>query len=388
MQTENVSRSLSPTPRPPRRYGPSRRHSGAVVDAKPKKVSIIRLVVISIMAFFAMQMIVSWRFIYKIKTATNYARSGSSSFSRETHPSWRTMQHDVPSRIDGTFNGAPLQLMTLEKPATRIHCVGDNYQYDDTDWLQRSCYFHFFCFNTTTRRYVVFQSTPEQSLSRILMHTRFFHIATIMSAAPNVSQTVSIGGINQKWGGRNIPRLRWFPDIVNVTNTSSPVEFYALPSSVVLLPYHSLNGANPGHAVWDDFMSLYTLLDMFDLVSLEPLLMRYILEDGQRGMWASCDFRDDKVAACAKILDKFSPMMMGTSNGYHWSTTQSFDFRPNQQQQQQQAAPTDLVCAAHGAAGIGSLTDHGVFKVKFLDCRHKVLFADTNSCRLFRSCYL
>jgi len=313
------------------------------------------------------------------------------------------MRHDVPSRIDGTFNGVPVQFVTMEKPSTRVHCVGDNYVYNELDeeqqdddgiqrqgWLQRSCYFHFLCLNTTSTEYVVFQSTPEQSLGRIVSHTGrgappHFHISSLMKAfPPNITQAVSIGGINQKWGSKNIRRMRWFPDIIDWKSSSSsnnnnhhrnnatetdrtaaatrdenrPLSFYALPASVVLLPFHSLNGANPGHAVWDDFMSLYTLMDMFDLLDLEPLLMRYVLDDGQRGQWASCDFRPDKQAACEKILHKFAPMMMGTTNGYRLTTNKGFDFRPHDNVSQ-----SDLVCAVHGAAGLGSLTDHGLIKV-------------------------
>jgi hypothetical protein len=176
------------------------------------------------------------------------------------------------------------------------------------------------------------------------------------------NQTVSLGGINQKWGETGIQRLEWFPVIIDLTATMSPpyLIYYALPPSVVLLPYHSLNGANPGHAVWDDFMSLYTLMDMFDLLHLQPLLMRYVLDDGQeRGLWASCDWRTNKTTDCAHILNKFGPLLMKRSTGYHWSTTQEPDFQPNDAGSLQ----TDLVCAEHGAAGIGALTDHGIVKV-------------------------
>jgi hypothetical protein len=272
------------------------------------------------------------------------------------------------AQVDGRFNGAPLRLQHLSSPtaASRVHCVGDNYLSPNSSgtsaaWQQRSCHFTFLCFNTTARRFVVFQSEAEQDLTKVVQHQDFFRVSNLMAAGPHEQwQTVSIGGINQKWGHEGIARLEWFPDVINVetkASTTTPLAYYALPSSVVWLPYHSLNGANPGHAVWDDFMSLYTLLDIFDLLDdREPLLMRYILQDGLRGQWASCDFRPDKTEDCAHILNKFSPLMMGTTNGYHWSTNEDFRFQP------QADASVDLVCAAHGAAGIGSLTDHGVSK--------------------------
>ena len=274
--------------------------------------------------------------------------------------------------VAGTFNGAPLTLVTLPAAAsTRVHCVGDNYFHDENSafttsaWMQRSCHFTgLFCFNLTSHKFVVYQSAVEQSLTRLLAQGktvlgRSFHTSSmVMDLASNNTQTVSLGGLNQKWGEAGIRRLEWFPEVVNISSTTAPRVVYALPPSVVLLPFHSLNGANPGHAVWDDFMSLYTLMDIFDLLDLQPLLMRYVLDDGERGLWASCDLREDKTTACAHIMNKFSPLMMRRSTGYHWSTTKEPDFQP-----MQQTPPTDMVCSSNGAAGIGSLTDHGVFKV-------------------------
>lgn len=388
-------------------------HTAVAFPRPTRKLSLAQVGVVFILLVFTLQLIVSWRMLGRVVADNNHDNLMSSVVDQQQspsvkHPSWRRMKHTVPERIDGTFNGVPMQLMTAHKPATRVHCVGDNYVYDAVDaaqqdddgiqrqgWQQRSCYFRFLCFNTTSSRFVVFQSAPEQSLSRVLAHTGrgappHFHVSTSFRAAPpNITQAVAIGGINQKWGRKNIRRMRWFPDVVdwkarnhsgrddNTTDDTDPhtarqqqqqLTFYAMPASVLWLPYHSLNGANPGHAVWDDFMSLYTLMDMFHLTELEPLLMRYVLNDGQRGQWASCDFRDDKKAACAKILGKFGPMMMGTANGYKFTTTEDYEFRPNK------AGQSDLVCAAHGAAGLGALTDHGLLKVS---CKRKIMFVVT-----------
>ena len=87
-----------------------------------------------------------------------------------------------------------------------------------------------------------------------------------------------------------------------------------MPDSVVWMPFHSLNGANPGHLVWDDFLPMYTLLDMFQLLPENPYQedhqqassmtwfpMRYVLETNEknpRGLWASCDVRAQKTEEC------------------------------------------------------------------------------------------
>jgi len=135
-----------------------------------------------------------------------------------------------------------------------------------------------------------------------------------------------------------------------------------------------MNGANPGHLVWDDFLSIYNLLHMFDLTDRELLFMRYILTDDNRGLWASCDLTDDnrglwascdfteeKRKSCEHMMNKFLPLMVGSNSTdqrgpYRWSTTDNFDFAPRQ------PAQSDLICARRGVAGIGALTDHGFRK--------------------------
>jgi hypothetical protein len=124
----------------------------------------------------------------------------------------------------------------------------------------------------------------------------------------------------------------------------------------VLIPFHSLNGANPGHLIWDDFLPIYTLLDMFQLTDRALLLMRYVLTNGPRGLWASCDLRETKTEMCNHMMNKFLPLMVGNDHQYNLSTTQDFDFSPRE------TGKSNLVCAKTGVAGIGSLTDHGVSK--------------------------
>jgi hypothetical protein len=174
----------------------------------------------------------------------------------------------------------------------------------------------------------------------------------------NRSNTVSLGGINQKWTMKSngVPRLEWFPQI-NVSSADTVLSYYELPPQVVLIPFHSLNGANPGHLLWDDFLPAYTLLTMFQLEEeSDLLLMRYVLKDEERGLWASCDWRQDKKEDCEKMHKKFSPLMMGAGSNHDLATTESFNFQPKTQ------SKTNLVCARHGLAGMGALTDHGTDK--------------------------
>eukprot|EP00523_Entomoneis_sp_CCMP467_P004885 CAMPEP_0168757340 /NCGR_PEP_ID=MMETSP0724-20121128/21118_1 /TAXON_ID=265536 /ORGANISM="Amphiprora sp., Strain CCMP467" /LENGTH=382 /DNA_ID=CAMNT_0008806151 /DNA_START=524 /DNA_END=1669 /DNA_ORIENTATION=- len=175
--------------------------------------------------------------------------------------------------------------------------------------------------------------------------------------------TVSLGGLNLKWGNKGMARLEkgmarleWFPDVQEYHASQNGFQYYELPSSVVLVPFHSMNAANPGHLVWDDFFSIYNLLHMFDLTDYELLLMRYVLQDNERGLWASCDFTDEKKKNCKHIGEVPSPLTGMDENSLQWSTTEEFNFVPNVPGQ------SDLVCAANALAGLGSLTDHGFRK--------------------------
>lgn len=193
--------------------------------------------------------------------------------------------YDVNDYLDGTFNGAPLRLKTVNQEQqnqqlySRIHCVGENYN-TETAWQQRSCEFqHLFCFNTSSQRFVVFQSKSEHLLSDFLTQRQYdMHASSTLirykrnhvdimgtnnnNTIPRPPQTMSIGGINKKWGDASIQRLEWFPDIISLaaettsaasttttTTSSTTWKYYELPPSFIMIPYHSLNGANPGECV-------------------------------------------------------------------------------------------------------------------------------------------
>jgi hypothetical protein len=210
----------------------------------------------------------------------------------------RQRQRQAFQRLsDGTFNGVPLKLRTSfnknhPSPGSSIHCVGENF-HENTAWQQRSCHFTFLCFNTTTHDYVVFQSPQEQEMDQHLFsslsaaqgssasgHHTLLHMSTMLeqqqqhsssssssnnktttttttttsqSSPSSPSLSVSIGGINLRWAGRHhdIDRLEWFPKVIHVhrndDNMPAAFSYYELPPHVVLVPFHSMSGSNPGH---------------------------------------------------------------------------------------------------------------------------------------------
>jgi hypothetical protein len=274
-------------------------------------------------------------------------------FKRSTRKPLGT-RPEVDPTADGTFNGYPIHLRETTEPQTLPHCVGEDYQ-TGRSWKQKSCKFEFFCFDTSVKEFVVYQPPSEDHINQLLASKPFIDISqSYLQAGPNRTNAMSLGGINIKWGDKpnGIQRLEWFPEVRRLPAVGS-LSYYELPSSVVMVPFHSMNGANPGHLVWDDFLPVYTLLTMFQLEKdSELMMMRYVLKDG-RGLWASCDWKNDKHELCQKMYQKFLPLMMGTDPIHDLTTTENFDLAIKGE------IKSSLICARHGVAGFGSLTDHG-----------------------------
>lgn len=264
----------------------------------------------------------------------------------------------------GAFNGYPVYFKQHQIDVeTSSHCVGENYQ-EKTSWQKKSCHFNdLFCFDTKTKDYVVFENSEREKMYKHVESRPF----TDVSQSYMKMNELSLGGINLKWS-EDVSRLKWFPEIRTVKKDES-LSYYELPPNVVMIPFHSLNGGNPGHLVWDDFLPVYTLLRMFQLnnESTELMLMRYVLKgqgDGgdSRGLWASCDWNDAMKESCRKMYKKFLPLMLGL-NPIHDEvvTTENFDFQLNKGNADNNEST--LICAKQGLAGIGPLTDHGTMKL-------------------------
>ena len=291
-----------------------------------------------------------------------------------------------PPNPDGTFNGYPIYYYNvngssgsdnyyssplsgnMNGPTSIAHCIGENYQ-GSKSWMHRSCYYQFMCFNTKTNEFEIYQHPQEVRIQKYAKDRKFMDLSQSYNVNRNVT-SVSLGGINLKWGvgtsSKNdgeersgIRRLEWYPRII--TNYQ-PTSFYILPASVVMVPFHSLAGQNPGHLVWDDFMSIYTLLNIFQLPTYHPLLIRYVLKPDKngQGLWATCDYNTQKHLDCETMFHKFYPLMT-TYNTSIITTQLETQFKLKNVDQQQQPK-SSLICSRHAAAGIGSLTDHGTDK--------------------------
>jgi hypothetical protein len=246
------------------------------------------------------------------------------------------------AKADGFFNTIPVSLETKPFHST-VHCAGETHQ-ESTAWMYRSCHFSYLCFDTNSSEFVLVASPHEQGLQKKMVPNSFVSTST--------NTTVALGGINPRWKGKDfnqgIHKVEWFPRIL----PQPPKEYYLLPSSVLLIPFHSFAAHNVGHLLWDDFLPIYTLLQMFGLTGMSKLMLRAVLPPRQL-LYGTCEMRRNKVQKCAANFERFLPLLGIDPNTF--STTRDVSFAATFLKR----SPPQYVCAKQGVAGLGMLTDHG-----------------------------
>jgi hypothetical protein len=245
-------------------------------------------------------------------------------------------------KADGFFNKIPVSLETKPFHST-VHCVGETHQ-ESTAWMYRSCHFSYMCFDTNSSEFVLVASPHEQGLQKKLIPNSFVSTST--------NTTVALGGINPRWKGKDfnqgIHKVEWFPRIL----PKPPKEYYMLPSSVLLIPFHSFAAHNVGHLLWDDFLPIYTLLQMFGLTGMSKLMLRAVLPPGHL-LYGTCEMRRNKAKKCASNFEKFLPLL--GIDPQTFSTTRDVSLAATFGKR----SVPQYVCAKQGVAGLGMLTDHG-----------------------------
>jgi len=136
----------------------------------------------------------------------------------------------------------------------------------------------------------------------------------------------------------------WFPERIADDDASMPTSYYSLDQDIVWMPYFAEqpNANNPGHLLWDYWLSMYTLLELYGVDLMKHSLTVINLD-------RTCVPNDP----CQEVAEKFLPLLgvdrRSFSNVYNvqLNTTNS---------------GSKWVCARQGLTGIGMLTDHGFKK--------------------------
>ena len=287
------------------------------------------------------------------------------------------------TKIVGTWNSIPIVRQTLQQQKewhSHVECLlqrqrqQQQHQGQPDDWMYQSCRFTNLCFNVNTTQYVLFPTTTNQT-------TKLTY---------DSQSVVALGGINPRWDmnkqaplsqdepvvdDRGSYKVQWFPQVVRLTASAKNDEYqiYWLPSSTIWIPFYSFAGHNVGHLLWDDFYAIYkvTMLFQVPLVSPTPppppttttttpfwFLLRHVLQDT---LYASCDIRRNKRMQCTQNFVKFLPLLGVDPQTF--SSTKRTQLQVNNNQDTTSPVDDDsrpvLICARHGVAGLGMLTDHG-----------------------------
>jgi hypothetical protein len=360
----------------------------------------VRLYIFLGSVFFLVEIFLAlWGYrIVTTTTTTTTQDSFSSSFHQNQHqyqknynnsnkqdPGRHHRHRDRHRSSDGRFNGYPLYFHDLSqnstyhsRPYSSIRCVGENYQGNEISWLHRSCHFRFLCFNVSSKEFEIYARPDDETLQSIAAHrhplmdftsTVLPPSATSYGRDYNESFGVSLAsGINDDRDQRRRMKdaYHWFPAIIR---SSPPERYYALDDDVVMVPFHSYK--HKYSVVWDDLFPVYTLMNMFQLLSspdehIEALMMRYVPNE------AVNHYDNDN----EKNMDLFRSLMNrygdiddkskshNSSRTTNWTTQRNVilsSSSSSSSSQQIKPIRSNLVCARDAVAGLGP---HGIRKTK------------------------
>lgn len=290
---------------------------------------------------------------------------------------------------DGTFNGYPIYLydvtkqVSRTKPYSMIHCVGENYQ-ENENWKQRSCQFRFLCYNIDTNQFLVYQRLEDPLLHEwvttrhpfvdlsetyILPERSLISIGSIDDE--NNDGTIMKGEGNQMTSNLKHYRQKWFPKIIS----EPPEQFYVLPDDVIFIPFFSSyeKKLDLRRLIWDDFLSMFTLMHMYQMDGRKVLPLRYTNhvksskeeeEEEDRDdnfIYTRCD-NTDKLNICKETFSKYWPLM-GNNTDTQIISHLDVQFKFLDGNHDNRDKKSNLVCSKDALAGFGPVTDHGTIKV-------------------------
>ena len=261
------------------------------------------------------------------------------------------------SSVVGTFNThdvvyvGPEQIESSLSIHSNAHCIGETFH--DNSWRHRSCKYTRMCFDMKEKEFVLFQSSAEHNIEKSIREHGNPHFFTFGSA---LNTSLSLGSLNLQWTEKDygVPSLEWTPKLLIGDAELRKSGFYQLAPGKFFLPFHSMAAINPGHLIWDDFLPIYLLLTAFQTNNIQDMvLVRYVLKNRERALWATCDLRDATLAVCKRYFKKFLPLM-GIPHQSMRSTEDSILTLSDGQ-----SAKSKYVCADAGFAGMGMFSDHG-----------------------------
>jgi Glycosyltransferase 61 len=246
--------------------------------------------------------------------------------------------HKSNDSPDGTFNGLNIYHVN-SSPKTTIHCVGENFD-NQRSWLFRSCEFKTLCYDLDQRDIVMYIDPPDDIPETWWSSTQV-HPTRATVAGGSQPKTWFLKP-PQSSSGPITPIGQFRPRVGN-----PPSNYYRFNATLLPFYRHPTSYRNPGHLLWDDFLSIYTLLDIYDRVD-----DRLFLAQMRR---AKTETFSEPIPPF-DIIEKFLPLM--GNYGYNLDIFQDYDLQIEHPKFKNDETER-VICADHGLLGSGMFSDHG-----------------------------
>lgn len=236
---------------------------------------------------------------------------------------------------DWSFNGIRVNLIHRRPLPSKVHCVGENWEWDAVTF--RSCQIENLCFDVAKRTFVMVPPIDRAPTTSALQ--RYDLLSNNPDTRVMMGQSIRLG-----------TGTPWFPNLTSSSSTSVVEKFYELAeSNLIWLPYfpEQPNANNPGHLLWDYWLPLYTLVDMFGFSENADTQLFLTNLDKWCVSYAP--------SPCYNITTKFLSLLGVKPSTFYNGYNPKLQLGGTEPE-------SSLVCASRGLAGIGMLTDHGYKK--------------------------
>ena len=215
-----------------------------------------------------------------------------------------------------------------------VHCVAtgtrdihlqsdaDSYNGRRPNFVSRTCHYRNLYYRISDQSFHYYASPSEVRAREEAIS------AGNLSASELISRTeVSLGHASEHFEPKRLSKFHitpWKPEFHSSWNGSTTAISRATantPADAAFLLYQPFHSQNIGHFVWDDLLSLFSMMDLFDMAegSVQPIPLFVELPDkhsrtnynGPDNQWRCSPSNHLKWKNCVKVYRKLFPQLFG-----------------------------------------------------------------------------